>query len=65
MKTPVSRSPKTDRHSGGGFPVDAGSRHLADLTEWFCGFGFEPGEAEAKAFAWMNEEGTLCLVSQP
>ncbi len=55
---PVSRSPKMDRHSGGRFPVDAGSRHLADLTEWFCGFGFDRDEAEEKAVA-------LWLVSQP
>ncbi len=49
---PVSRSPETDSH-------------LADLTEWFCGFGFDRDEAETKAFSWMNEEGTLCLAARP
>ena len=54
MKPPVSRSPKTDRHSKTGIPACAGSQHLAHLINWFCGLGFDRDEAERKAVLWMK-----------
>ena len=33
---------------------DRASQLLADLVEWFCGFGFDRAEAEQKALTWMR-----------